>query len=191
MSESRGGKVQQIREYFHPQIKRLWDIAPILKDPDSRSQTFIANSHGYTSINKEQLIIVSNPEGATQKYLPLVCEQHGLTCSLDILLLRHGDERNALVSGDIDNRVKTLIDALRMPVNGEVRGDGKENPLYCLMSNDSLVSSVKVVADFLLAPPEQVIEFPKTTPTGEFKRNAGHVIAIIMVRTTGKMNLWI
>ena len=63
-------------------------------------------------------------------------------------------------AGDIDNRIKTLIDALRMPgMNGsELRGnetplDG-EDPFYVLLEDDKMVSSFSVESDDLLDPTE-------------------------------------
>jgi hypothetical protein len=69
------------------------------------------------------------------RFVPLVNEHMGhVTCSLDILFLRR-DHPGGLVSntGDIDNRIKVLFDALRMPgdcqeVDGEVPEAG-ENPI--------------------------------------------------------------
>jgi hypothetical protein len=60
-----------------------------------------------------------------RSFLPLINEATGVGCSLDILFLRR-DPPGALIrsGGDIDNRVKVLFDALRMPRNDkEVHGD--------------------------------------------------------------------
>ena len=58
--------------------------------------------------------------------------------------------------GDIDNRVKVLLDALRVPTDAnEMRlKSGEINPkrIYCLMEDDKLVTSIKVTADRLLSP---------------------------------------
>jgi hypothetical protein len=60
-------------------------------------------------------------------------------------------------SGDIDNRLKTLFDALSMPPQdnalprGAVPEEG-ETPFFCLLEDDSLVTSVTVQVDQLLEP---------------------------------------
>ena len=60
-------------------------------------------------------------------------------------------------SGDIDNRLKTLFDALRIPgpdtneLAGSTPQEG-ENPLYCLLEDDKLITHVAVDTDTLLKP---------------------------------------
>jgi hypothetical protein len=49
------------------------------------------------------------------RFVPLVREEFALTCSLNILFLRADIPGKVVQSGDIDNRLKTLFDALRMP----------------------------------------------------------------------------
>jgi hypothetical protein len=86
-----------------------------------------------------------------------------LRCSLDILLLSpEDDHRIILQGGDIDGRVKTIFDALRTPKTKEETGnqlpeDG-ENPFYCLLEDDSLISEVKVTTgQLLLLPSERAV----------------------------------
>src|SRR5206468_1768300 len=60
-------------------------------------------------------------------------------------------------SGDIDNRLKTLFDALRIPNNAdETKGyptpSADETPFYCLLADDKLISKVSVETDILLEP---------------------------------------
>ena len=56
--------------------------------------------------------------------------------------------------GDIDNRIKTLIDALRIPSGGEIPDewvpDEGDTPLFCLLEDDKLVSAFSVTTDRLL-----------------------------------------
>jgi hypothetical protein len=91
------------------------------------------------------------------RFLPLVRSKLGVICSLDILFLRR-DEPGDLISGggDIDNRIKVLFDALRVPAENEVRGipGADEDPLLCLLEDDKLISEVNVVTDRLLTPME-------------------------------------
>jgi hypothetical protein len=75
------------------------------------------------------------------------------------LFLRADQPGGVLFAGDLDNRIKTLIDALRRPRNAtELKGnevplDG-EDPFYCLLEEDKLVTGLAVETDTLLDPPK-------------------------------------
>jgi hypothetical protein len=61
-------------------------------------------------------------------------------------------------AGDLDNRIKTLIDTLRKPQNAnELRGhetpSAGEDPFFCLLEDDDLVTGLTVETDMLLDPP--------------------------------------
>src|SRR5665213_757384 len=49
------------------------------------------------------------------RFVPLVRKKNGFTYGLDILFLRRGHPGELIVSGDLDNRLKTLIDGLKVP----------------------------------------------------------------------------
>ncbi len=56
--------------------------------------------------------------------------------------------------GDIDNRLKTLFDAMRIPVATEdyirrIPADD-EKPMYCLLEDDKLITKITVETDQLL-----------------------------------------
>jgi hypothetical protein len=81
-----------------------------------------------------------------------------LISELDITFLRP-EAPGAIITkgGDIDNRIKTLLDGLRMPKDmTEIpTGDAPtadENPFYCLLEDDTLVTRLNVDADRLLEP---------------------------------------
>ena len=84
-------------------------------------------------------------------FVPIVCESFQLQCSLDILLL--DENRSPFPKGDIDNRMKTLIDALRMPTSSELECNRKpcegEEPFFCLLEDDKLINSFSVERDTL------------------------------------------
>jgi hypothetical protein len=58
--------------------------------------------------------------------------------------------------GDIDNRLKTLFDALRVPEHSSELGgavpEADENPFFCLMESDTLITDFHVTTDRLLLP---------------------------------------
>jgi hypothetical protein len=90
------------------------------------------------------------------RYVPLVNKSAELVASLDILYLRYGLPGNVLAGGDIDNRLKTLFDALTMPASkqqlgGAIASEG-EDPFYVLLEDDRLINQVSVETDTLLEP---------------------------------------
>ena len=117
--------------------------------------------------------------------LPLITERLALACSLDILFLRRDEPGKIIQSGgDIDNRIKVLFDALRIPRDcNEVAGfspDADEDPLYCLLEDDTLINEVRVNTDRLLLPMED----------GESEND---VMLVIHVRTivTDSSKTWV
>ena len=77
---------------------------------------------------------------------------------MDILFLRSDIPGSPGFAGDIDNRVKTLLDALRMPstdreIPSEASPEQHEDPFFCLLEDDSLVSQLSVEMDQLLDLP--------------------------------------
>jgi hypothetical protein len=73
-----------------------------------------------------------------------------------ILFLRPEEPGLLINSGDLDARLKTVFDALRMPANlDETGGEGpaeKENPFFVLLEDDKLVTEVRMTTDKLLFP---------------------------------------
>ena len=57
--------------------------------------------------------------------------------------------------GDIDNRIKTLLDALSIPQANQIpsrdvpRDD--EDPFHCLLEDDNLITGIRITTDRLLA----------------------------------------
>jgi hypothetical protein len=91
------------------------------------------------------------------RFVPLICKAEGLACALDILFLRRDNPGDLIISGgDIDNRIKTLFDALRMPQEcQELTGfspEEGENPFFCLLEDDALITHVSINTDRLLTP---------------------------------------
>jgi hypothetical protein len=154
-AEQRENK-HEIRRVIHHQLARLWDITPFLKtgagtgpdvlllnggaDPPDYSTATLAKKHALYGFN----------------FIPLVSQELDLLCGLDILFLRPDRPGDVIWAGDIDNRLKTLFDALRIPVAGEdyvsrVAGTVENpNPMYCLLEEDKLITKVSVETDQLL-----------------------------------------
>jgi hypothetical protein len=148
---TRAWEKHSIRRNLHEQLKRLWETHPALKyyadktvewnhKPPERFLDHLANNYEKGGIG----------------FIPIATELNGLVLSLDVLLLRPEGPGQILDSaGDIDNRMKVLIDALRVPrdLSEMKRKDGDDpdpNPMYCLMADDKLITALKVKTDRLL-----------------------------------------
>jgi len=170
-SSSGGGRrvteKHRLRKHFHRQLRELWRQHPDLR---RQSETlFVVSGSGPT----KRISLAVNPaqEGAKTwlehvadswqrcggRFVPLVSREGGFTCSLDILFLRRGNPGDLIVSGgDIDNRIKVLLDGLKMPNDvpdlGGLPLEPDENPFFCLLEDDSLLTSMSVTTDRLLTP---------------------------------------
>lgn len=88
-------------------------------------------------------------------FSPLVSEKRKLTCHLDITLLHRRAPGTILQGGDLDNRLKTLLDALRVPHDlNEVdlsRQEAMDRWTLCLLEDDALVTRLTIKTGRLLA----------------------------------------
>jgi hypothetical protein len=80
-----------------------------------------------------------------------------LSCAIEILFLRPEPPGGIVRGGDVDNRIKTLFDGLKMPREAQDLGPylnpgADEDPFYCLVEDDQLITSVSVETDTLLEP---------------------------------------
>jgi hypothetical protein len=158
-SDTRAEHKHQLRKVFHRQLQRFWQINPYLQRGQpvtfshGTNSPFIGTAHGSTLIEW----IAPRYTRFGYRFIPLVRAELSLRCSLQILFLRPEKPGDLIKSGDIDNRLKTLFDALRMPENiGELGsssspGEG-EDPFFCLLEDDKLISQVAVETDLLLEP---------------------------------------
>src|SRR5260221_3055411 len=163
---ARGGGADhkhEVRKVFHKQLKRLWDVHPILKHWSSPGTS---PNMGYSPISQEWTAggpskrdyLADKFRIGDYRFVPMATEDQGLVVSLNILFLRSGAPGEILRSADLDGRLKTLIDALRMPTQVNELGlkyqsPGRdEEPFFCLMQDDKLVGNVSVTTDLLLKP---------------------------------------
>jgi len=171
--KTRAPHKHMIRRSFHPQLRRLWKTKYGLRT--------MAEQIGFQHLN-DLIQITGRPidiadgeqrsnqlreaafshlankwERARYGFIPLVTPDLSLSCSIDMLMLRPEETRMVMNAGDLDARVKTVFDALRIPDNLEEAGgqgpQDDETPFFCLLSDDKLVSEIRVRADELLALP--------------------------------------
>jgi hypothetical protein len=145
-SAQNNGRVREknaIRKAIHTQLLELRNIR-----------------HSVPNVHK---IMSAHKRVAGFTFLPVVSQSHAVYCDLNILFLRTGRPGSIIVDGDIDNRLKTLYDALRLPKNENELPPGAapeatETPFYCLLEDDSLITGHDVVADRLLVPGSRATE---------------------------------
>lgn len=162
--------VRRIRDEFHPQMKLLWESSAALKrlrrtawvSRDPANLLSVVDSplglewdvDQYPRDENEWANLCKPIEQVGKAYIPLVRESLHLNCQLNILFLRQEDPGSlVLQGGDLDGRIKTLFDALRMPeAQVERQYPQAENPLYCLLESDTLISGFEVSTGRLLVP---------------------------------------
>lgn len=128
-----------VRREFHKQLHELWKhslFADLTKPDDSLMKT------------------VGN-----YKFLPLVASGRNEIAELQIIMLRPELASGYIVGqgGDIDNRLKTLFDSLRIPkepneIPISASPDEDESPFFCLLEDDVLITDLSVSTDRLLEP---------------------------------------
>lgn len=132
-----------LRRYFHPQLQALWNQLPLSEIRDEGAPLGVTRG---PDVPQQTLI---HPLGGF-RFVPLVSWSLKLIAELHVMLLRP-QEPGAILrhAGDIDNRIKTLLDALRMPREaGELpagavpRAD--EDPFHCLLEDDALVTALSI-----------------------------------------------
>jgi hypothetical protein len=144
-----------IRKAFHSQLHEFWKTDPTLKTIYERRQSVItAGSNQIRSVRTIDHISEEHPGGAI-RFLPFVRRNWGLACSLDILMLRRGNPGDIInQGGDLDNRIKTLFDALAIPAEGgrNFEPTPDEKPFFVLLEDDALITHVSVSTDRWLMP---------------------------------------
>jgi hypothetical protein len=136
----------RIRMDLHPQLKTLWQYKPL---SDIKHHLRETDPSGGVAILERRNDVL---------FAPLVTRKNHLACELSITFLRQQPPGQLLgEGGDIDNRLKTLSDALRMPSKAEaqqaqIETRADNDPIHCLLQDDALVTKVSVETDRLLRP---------------------------------------
>jgi hypothetical protein len=137
----------ELRQKFHSQLATLWKQRPM-----SEHESFLKprRRDGEYSLLRDR---------APFTFVPLVAAEMDAIAEITIVLLRPEPPGGLLTQGgDIDNRLKTLFDALSMPQQSNslppsCLPTADETPFfYCLLENDNLVTSISVRTEQLLEP---------------------------------------
>ena len=136
---------QCIRRKLLPQLRELWERSPLV---DQKNE-FLDPCYELTAVKKVD----------GWNFTSIVNSNNHLIAELDIVLLRP-EEPGALITqgGDIDNRLKTLFDALSIPKADQIpKGDSPcqgEELFHCLVEDDNLITGVNITVDRLLGESE-------------------------------------
>jgi hypothetical protein len=154
--KSNGGPVEKhaLRGWFHGQLKELWKQLPLSQhrdllklNPDEHDLSIVRTIHGFN-------------------FAPLVSAKAAFVAELRIFMLRPEPPGSIVTKGgDIDNRLKTLLDALKVPAEANALPKGAapipgETYFFCLLDDDNLVTRLDVATDRLLEPgtsPSEVV----------------------------------
>lgn len=144
----------QVRLAMHEQLRILWREHSVLREWEKTGPFSLKGQRARTNAD----LIADDFQRCNMRFVPLVNSKSGLACALDILFLRRDPPGSPIITGgDIDNRLKVLIDGLKMPRECSQLPRGwqpgpEHNPLYCLMEDDGLITEIKVTSDRLLTP---------------------------------------
>jgi len=124
---------QTIRRAFHPQLRELSRHRPYPGTPKC-----LKRCGGF-------------------EFAPIINTSIGIGAEISIVMLRpEAPGRLVMQGGDIDNKLKTLLDAFSVPQVNQVPAKDcpttDEQPLFCLLEDDSLITSLEIKTGRLLRP---------------------------------------
>lgn len=158
--EKRVEEKHAIRTVFRRQLGELWKLEPTLS-------YWLKLRLPEATLERKALVIRPAPNQAdwlnewcrvgSYRFVPMATRHNRLACRLAIKFLRYGHPGDLVDNaGDLDNRLKVLLDALRMPHNESElpppQGPPDDDYFYCLMEDDRLITSLTVESDRLLEP---------------------------------------
>jgi hypothetical protein len=147
-----------IRHAFHPQLVELWAKHPSLRNlraiaPKSADSGFMVlethhdSTYPVKPLDEHERDLFAPIDVGSHRFKPLIRQSMALVCDLEILFLRK-EEPGSLVmpGGDLDNRIKTLFDGLRMPKADEMcfNSEPIDDPFCCLLEDDALITDFRV-----------------------------------------------
>ena len=96
-----------------------------------------------TDVKESELDLCASIECGGMMFRPLVRDTYALGCSLNIIFLRNEPIGRVYQGGDLDNRLKTLLDSLTVPTKEQIR-DTAEERMHVLLEDDSRVTGLSV-----------------------------------------------
>jgi hypothetical protein len=170
----------RIRKAIHPQLVDLWTSHPALAYVNANR--FFPKTSGVTL--KQTHHLYPHPEQPSQPegwdcvnyidlchpllkhgvhFNPLVRDTFALHCGLRVSFLRKERPGRVYQGGDIDGRIKTLLDALSMPQHAEqvLKDESTPDPFYVLLEDDSMISGLQVESERLLTQEDLPNDYAK------------------------------
>ena len=138
----------QLRQHFHSQLKKLWSQKPLTESPKLLMPKNKNRVGDYSLLRPLDSFT----------FVPLITQEMDVVAELTITLLRPEPPGGLITQGgDLDNRLKTLFDALTMPRYSNTLPSGAvpqsdQTPFFCLLEDDNLVTAVSVRTEQLLEP---------------------------------------
>jgi hypothetical protein len=150
-----------IRQKLHPQLRALWGKEQILRSLCGSTRLYRAPDGNQATLTGLQF----HSERFVRrdyKFAPLVCDDFGTICHLEILFFRREDNRALITKpkdeygGDLDNRLKIFFDCLKVPDENQLDGLAlpSNEPVFCLVQDDSLITKFQLDSAYLLEPAE-------------------------------------
>jgi hypothetical protein len=143
-NDSRTKEKMLIRRQLSPQLRSFCQNHPTLKRvmEDAINREKPIRSNGFVNSEEDQRRFAHAAIGGW-KFVPLVLRGRRWICELKVTFLRRNDPGQIYSGGDLDNRIKTLFDGLRMPYEAaEIIGppENDDNLCFCLLEDDALIS---------------------------------------------------
>ena len=170
-ASNRNGAKQRLRAEFSPQLlgfcKSLRPTGSTIAHPFYWFSKPIASGYPMTEATiKGNRIVWPSPIGMPQTHcfvrlgnyvvVPIITRGSNLSASVHIHMYRRDDPGGIIMGGDLDNRLKTLFDALRMPHSLDElphEDPGPDPRLLCLLEDDSLITEITIETHRLFTPP--------------------------------------
>ncbi len=107
------------------------------------------------------------------RFIPIISDRIYMAAQLNIFILKPGPKGSIVtLGGDLDNRLKTLLDSLKVPEGNalppRVSPGPDEDPFYCLLEDDSLITGLSISTDQFLEP------------------NIGHSEVVLTIKVVGE-----
>jgi hypothetical protein len=152
-----------IRRALHVQLAELWKHPPLagmdaLRQPRQPGVGHGANVDGvWRPTGQGEGSYNSVRKVGPFSFVPLATEEMNLIAALEVVMLRPEPAGRLITQGgDIDNRLKTLFDALTKPQPNALPDGAQpaadENPFYVVFEDDNLITSISVQTEHLLKP---------------------------------------
>lgn len=145
---------QVLRSRFHNQLKRVWDVSNLLREVDrAKLPHAIKEKDVYTrprplpATTPTILGFLFHVEYYGSRFVPIITDLMEAHCQLAVRIGRPTKPGSIVFAGgDLDGRLKTLLDALSVPPheNQLDQRDVMEREYICLLSDDSLITGLSV-----------------------------------------------